>query len=340
MTSLGHGQWAEARPLWRRALEQLASINTWRDLVNEWSLRSSNAYVTPEPISFSLPTEKLRHVSIRWPARSPWPGTFPFGNDLRVGLTRFAPVHATEVPQPYPGVILFQVQIRDRTFDVSADFRDYPDVIQEEALQQSVVYFKMQFSREGYRVLGDDANKILPGGYVTSGSKAYSYMQSLRSRSNNSKDFEVYGRFGLRYSRDLREKAIRALQTQTQFRYQGGARRVRYSRTLTEIKQSRVCIDLPGNGPFCTRLVDYFSVGACVVGPPHGTTFHIPLESGKHLAYCKQDMSDLVPICTYYLENKEARENLIRNSQLYFDRFLHRDQLAAYYLHEILKSAA
>ena len=131
------------QPAWRRIAQLAASIGNWRDLANEWRLRSLRPYKSPEQISFPLDREKLSHTIIRWPAQSPWPGARPFGGDLRVGFRRFVTVQDLDIEQPYPGVVFFQVQFRDRTFNVAADFRDYPDVIQTEALHRSAIYFKM-----------------------------------------------------------------------------------------------------------------------------------------------------------------------------------------------------
>lgn len=325
-------------PMWQRVIRSAGTVYSWRDLWNESRMRSRRPYETCEQISFPSNPNKLTHTRIRWPTHSSREGFRLFGSDLRVGLGRFVQVVAAEIPQPYPGVILFEVQVKNRTFDIAIDFRDYSDVIQDGALDRAAVYFKMQFRRGGYADLRYDLEKLVPGGYVTSSPATYSYIRSLRALADKStKPLEVYGRFGLRYSRETRERAIGLLRAQTQFRYEGGAGRVHYSRTLTEMSQSQVCLDLPGNGDFCMRLVDYFSIGACVVGPPHGTVLHVPLEDTKHLAYCKSDMSDLVALCSYYLENHDAREKLVRNTRLYFDRFLHRDQLAAYYLQQVLK---
>ena len=68
------------------------------------------------------------------------------------------------------------------------------------------------------------------------------------------------------------------------------------SQHLMDIAASKVSVDLPGNGPFCFRLLDYFAVGCLYRGcPPHRT-------------YVKDDLSDLVDVCRYYVENEEARQ--------------------------------
>lgn len=134
------------------------------------------------------------------------------------------------------------------------------------------------------------------------------------------------------FAREVREKAVRLLNDQREFAYQGGLRKVRYSQSLIEASRAKVCIDLPSNSDFCFRLIDYLSVGACIVGPRHGTMLPVPLEDGKHIAFTKPDLSDLVSLCRHYLEHPVEREAMRRNSREYFDSYLHREQLAAYYL--------
>jgi hypothetical protein len=55
------------------------------------------------------------------------------------------------------------------------------------------------------------------------------------------------------------------------------------------------------------------------------------------MVFCRHDLTDLVELCAEYLDNQKAGAGLEKESRLYFDRFLHRDQLAAYYLQQIHK---
>ena len=71
----------------------------------------------------------------------------------------------------------------------------------------------------------------------------------------------------------------------------------------------------------------------------HHTALHVPLEEGKHIVYVKDDLSDLIDLCRFYLDNSASREDLRQNSRAYFDKYLHRDQLAAYYLYSFIKMA-
>ncbi len=102
--------------------------------------------------------------------------------------------------------------------------------------------------------------------------------------------------------------------------------------------RTKIGIDLPGNGDFCFRLIDYLSIGVCVIGPKPRTEFPVPLVDGEHIVYCKPDLSDLVPLCRRYLADDRERTRIARNARDYFDRYLHRDQLARYYLHRFFEA--
>jgi hypothetical protein len=149
--------------------------------------------------------------------------------------------------------------------------------------------------------------------------------------------YDVYGRFGTEFANEIRGKACSMLANQNYFRWEGGRRVKRYSVSLREIVRSKICIDLPGNGDFCLRLIDNMAAGACIIARKHNTMLHVPLVDREHIVYAREDLSDLADLCRFYLERDEAREALCRNSRSYFDRYLHRDQLAAYYLHQYLR---
>ena len=61
-----------------------------------------------------------------------------------------------------------------------------------------------------------------------------------------------------------------------------------------------------------------------------------PLLDRVHVAYVADDLSDLVEVCRFYVENEEAREEMCRASRRFFERHLHADNLAAYYLRSCL----
>jgi hypothetical protein len=68
--------------------------------------------------------------------------------------------------------------------------------------------------------------------------------------------------------------------------------------------------------------------------------FHVPLVDGKHIIFAKPDLSNLTNLCEQYLHNFEERERIANNARDFFDQYLHRDQIAAYYLNEFLNRVA
>jgi hypothetical protein len=127
------------------------------------------------------------------------------------------------------------------------------------------------------------------------------------------------------------------LNGQQKFAFLGGLVKKKYADYLKEIAGARICIDLPGTGDFCFRLVEYLALGSCIIGPPHRTALPVPLIDRRHIVYTRDDLSDLTELCDYYLRNEAAREELCHNSRQYFDQHLNRDSLIAYYLRVCLE---
>jgi hypothetical protein len=190
----------------------------------------------------------------------------------------------------------------------------------------------MQYNIDGYPF-----SNVIPGGFV-SHDEAYHYLPHIRKiRDKNDFLSDVYGRFGTEFAQDQRGKAVSLLSKQKDFRFDGGLNKVRYSRFLREVAGSKICIDIFGNGDFCFRLVDYLAVGTCVISIKHRTAFNAPLVDREHIVYMKDDLSDLISLCNFYLKNDEERERISRNSRGFFDKYLHREQLAAYYLYKFFE---
>jgi hypothetical protein len=126
-------------------------------------------------------------------------------------------------------------------------------------------------------------------------------------------------------SPEIRGPALRRLATQTRFAFEGGSQLIMETQYLRDIAGSRVCIDLPGEGPFTYRLIEYLAVGSCVVAYPHQARLHVPLRDQEHIAYTKEDLSDLLELCDYFLRNPLERHRLTANALSFVDRYLHRD---------------
>jgi hypothetical protein len=306
---------------------------SWRDVVRERLLKLRPPHRSPYPPSWPLDSDRLRRLVIHWPTKYLSPDAATWGVHLLEPLRDLVRVEPADLPQSHEGLIVIRAVLDGRVHDVAIDYRDYPDRIDRSAVERCLVTFKMQFLSAGY---GDD--RIVPGGYVNASADYYRYLPSLRRlRDGRPPLFDVYGRFSLHFATEVRSRAVALLSEQRHFRYEGSLKLVRHSRSLREAARSRLLIDLPGNGPFCFRLVDYLGVGGCVVARRHAATLPMPLRDREHIVFVRDDLEDLVEVCRHYLEHDEERERIALNSRDYFDRYLHRDQLAAYYLHEVLK---
>lgn len=309
----------------------LGGLQTLRDRAVEAALRTLAPAPEFENPAWRVAPEELEGVTVRWPTEYQWPTARLWVETLFYGLRRRVRVEPAPLAQPYRGTVLFQFVRGGRAHDVALDYSDYPD-INEESAARCRVYFKMQHLRGGY----GRAN-VLPGGYVPDGRKIYLHLARLRRlRGRREFAFDVYGRFSTEFAGETRRRAVELLRAQDSFAFEGGLKKVSYLDFLREVARARVCVDLPGEGDFCFRLVNYLAVGACVVGPRHRTELHAPLVDGVHVAHVRDDLSDLVEVCRFYVENAEAREQMARAARRFFEENLHADNLTAYYLRSCL----
>ncbi|PSN20731.1 hypothetical protein C7271_00635 [filamentous cyanobacterium CCP5] len=278
-------------------------------------------------LAFDIAPKQIR---IYWPYYYPWPLTrkwlFPLLSEFRRSFW----VGFKSMPV-FENAIYFEVEVGGEIYPVAVDASDWLE-INEQCASQVKVYFKMQYSSKGY-----SANNVVPGGFIPNYSNIYLHIEKVRQLRGKQKFlYDAYGRFGGRFSKTIRERAVGILSSQAKFPYHGGIRRVSYKNSLFETARSKVCIDLPGVGPLCFRLIDYLAVGACVVAYPHHAQLPVPLTAGKEIIYCQEDMSDLVDLCEYYIHHDEEREKIALAARNYFDSHLARPKLSSYYINTIL----
>ncbi len=308
---------------WKAILE----LNSWQDIAREFLWKTGPGKSEAIIPTWPLDCDKLSDSSIEWPKEYEWLTSRKWVDHIKIGLGRFLPVKVKDIPQTEKGLVQIKLIYKGNQYDIAIDYSDY-NSCNISVAKRSFLYFKMQFRKEGY------SNKnVIPGGFIPNNLSLYSYLPYLRSaQEKQNLRFDVTGRFSLDFAKETRQKAIDMLNKQKEFEFLGGLKPMRYSRFLREVCRSSICIDLPGNGDFCFRLIDYLAVGSCIIGPKHANILHVPLEDRKHIVFTKNDLSDLVELCKYYLEHDEERKELCHNSRIFFDRYLHREQLASYYL--------
>lgn len=317
--------------------KRFLNLNYWLELAIEAYWKNGFRTLQQPVTTYPLNPERLSQVTVHWPAKYEWKHTARWLDPLIDGFRRYVRVKKKEIPQ-VPKIILTEFLYRGRIYPIVIDQSDYLDSINEEWAARSLLYFKMQYASEGYSV-----NTILPGGFVPHDGSLYHYLPYLREirekKEKKSYRYDVYSRFSFEFAKDTRKKIDTIISCQD-FKRGGGPSLVRYSQFLREVAQSKICIDVPGNADVCCRLVDYLAVGACIIGLKPRTVFQEPLIDRKHIVFAKPDLSDLVSLCKYYLEHQLERDQIAQNARDFFDKYLHRDQIAAYYLHHFLKTVA
>ena len=319
-------------------------VRNWRDILTELRLCAGSDYAAEAPAFHAPDRERLRGAYIEWPSAHAYRLVNEWVDSIRVGLSKHVPVRISKTPAASSGEeavpLIFHLITDGKSYPIAVDYCDYMDRIYDEAASSCALYFKMQYRRGGYPETPYDA-KILPGGYINGHAHAYKYLKAFRGEPGvKAYRTDVYGRFGLTFQREIRQKCFQLLSQQKYFRFEGSLVKVRYFRFLHECAEARICIDMPSNSDFCFRLTDYLALGCCVVGPKHRTRFPVELEDRKNIVYVERDLSDLVETCRYYLDHDSEREAIGANARLYFDRYLHRESLAAYYLNECFARAA
>jgi hypothetical protein len=288
--------------------------------------------VPETPPAWQVSDEELEDVEILWPSRMGWEPGWGWVSPLYYSLRRRVRVREVELPQfGEAGPLGLCVLIGGRAHDVGVSYSDNKDTDFDEASRFELL-FKMQFRNEGY-----DEPWIVPGGYVADSLWIHGMVPTLRKvRDRQDFDHQVYGRFGMRFGADVRGRALEILTRQNRFGFTGGGKLINYREFLGEVARAGICIDLPGKGPFCFRLINYLGVGACTIAFPHAARLPVPLEDGVQIAYAREDMSNLVELCEYYLSHPEEREKMRVAAQQYYDAYLHPANLTSYYLRTML----
>ena len=296
------------------------------------SLEPRPPTVAPSPIDAA----EVSEVTIHWPAVLNWAPGRIWVEPLFHGLRARVRLKVQDIPQTLRGAVVIHFCRGGHTYPVAINFSDYPDLVHSgrrgQESQSLALEFKMQYRTEGY---GDE--HIVPGGFVADSALVdwlARWARSLNHRGEHA--YDVYGRFGMEFATGIRSRAIEALRSQSRVHFYGGDVKVGYREFLREVARARVCLDLPGNGPFCFRLVNYLAVGACVISPPHAVTMPVPLIDRVHILYTKPDMSDLIDLCEHYARDDVAREAVVRASRDYYCRHLHWRSLSDYYLRTML----
>jgi hypothetical protein len=293
-----------------------------------WRLSTNGA--DPPELTWPIAAETARAVQVTWPVQRADRGLLePVCRELE----RLVHVTRTEMPQPDGNILVFEFAVDGTRFPVGIDYEDR--TVLHERADDLPLLLKHQYAAGGY-----GRENVEPGGFLTLARDLYALYPRLRAlRARTRPRHDLYGRFSTLYAAEVRSRAVTLLETQRRFSFRGGLEPVLWSEFVREACAARLCLDLPGRGPFCYRLVEYMALGCPVVGLRHAAEMHVPLVDGRHIAYAREDLHDLVDVAARRLADDAGLQALGRGAADYFDRFLHPRQLAAYYLDRCLVAA-
>jgi hypothetical protein len=281
-------------------------------------------HLFPDHVRGTAPSEP---VEVLWPETYSWPMFAAWVDSLRSGFASLTTVTPGPEPLILNDVISVQFRHRGQTYKIGIDVGDLSHIPPENP-GQFFLYFKMQFDKAGY-----PWPNVVPGGFVPYGNRIYDVLGPIRRlRDARTFRYDVHGRFGTGAGLDRRAGVIEALSAQHDFGFEGGFRLMRHAAFLSEVARSRICIDLPGKGDFCFRLIDYMAVGTCIVAWEQNNVLPVPLEHGRNIIFTEPTGPAVVEACRRLLADPGRIESLARESRATFDRHLHRSQLASYYL--------
>ena len=304
-------------------LKIAADPGTWTSLASNIRWRGEG----PCPPPRKQPLAGPRPV-VRWPRRYEHPLAGLFLRPIKEGFDALASVVTADIPQTYKGIVMTEIDHGDGPRRVAIDYYDFT-FVNAQCAAEADTYFKLQYRPGGYPELAN----VYHGGYVTDKPFLYEHwcrLRALRRQARPTSD--VFGRFGLSFARPVRERAIEMMQAERRIAYVGGARRTQHSRYLREMARARVCIDLPGQGPFCCRLVEGLAMGCCIVAARHAGELPVTLRDGVEIVYCEEDLSDLADLCVVYARNEDRRARIEAAAARYFDENLHPVRMAERYL--------
>jgi hypothetical protein len=265
---------------------------------------------------------------VRWPRSYEHPLAAVFARPIREGLEAIATVSEAEIPQAHEGIVVIEVDHGDGPRSVALDYYDFT-LLNERCAAEVDAYFKFQYRRGGYAGF----ENVWPGGYITDKPFLYAHWCRLRALRRRSKPTAgVFGRYGLKFGGPVRTEAIERLRSDARFDYVGGTKRTHHTRYLREMARARVCVDLPGQGPFCCRLVEGLAMGCLIVAPRHAAEMPVALRDRVEVVYCREDLSDLADVCAEYVDDESRRAPIEAAAARYFDEHLHPVRMAERYL--------
>lgn len=143
-------------------------------------------------------------------------------------------------------------------------------------------------------------------------------------------------------SNPIRTKVLQLLEDEFDCRANGTVRDQVFSkykrkgkRYLEELASCAVVLNLPGAGWDTLRYWEAPALGRLMISMRPRIAIPDDFVDGKEIVFCRDDLSDLVELCQYYLDHPEEREAIARAGAVKA-REKHSDEARARYMLEIV----
>lgn len=83
---------------------------------------------------------------------------------------------------------------------------------------------------------------------------------------------------------------------------------------LNELKACKIILNFKGTGWDTMRYWESTGIGRFMISQRPKIVIPDNFRDGKEIVFCKDDLSDLIDLCKYYLQNEEERETIAMNA--------------------------
>lgn len=105
---------------------------------------------------------------------------------------------------------------------------------------------------------------------------------------------------------------------------------------LQELSRCKIVLNYRGVGWDTLRYWEVPALGRFMITQKPGILIPDNFIQHEHVVYCRDDLSDLIDLCDYYLKNEKERERIARNSLAHVKKY-HTDIARAEYILEKIK---
>ncbi len=143
-------------------------------------------------------------------------------------------------------------------------------------------------------------------------------------------------------SHQIRVQALDMLQDKFDCKANGTQRNQKFSKYkrkgddyLKELARCKIVLNFRGGGWDTMRYWETPAIGRFMISQNPGIVIPNNYRDGKEVVFCKDDLSDLVELCEYYLKYEDKREEIAKNAMEYTKKY-HTDEKRIEYIFECI----